>query len=1005
MGRYHIFNFPPSTRLFKRELRILVQRKFAVARQRRSLHRLRQRQFSRTQVAMQDARNVEIKEEKPQDKDAIQRVGGEEATGAIVPLTLEDLLATQPDDLIPQLDPDLSVAGFLTRLAQPPPLSTTNASEDTMNPEQQQEDEEGELLILDPEHPLVKRLQDALNSQFRKNLERLKQEINEKQAIKKAEDTTELGREVFKFQEYLVKIQKKTDDVHESKANADARHRQAQDRLEAAKIECSVTRQQNSQDKANVSKLQAKLDKKLQYLSLTQGVSEDLDSKVNTMKNIRQRAGAEKTQAEEQLLKQDVYVERLTKEVERLTLQVSTYEAQRGVQAEQTQAVKEALVKAEMEMESLLTSRKHQLLQWSNSFMSIRRNDEELRAMQEAVRCVEDQGNLLQREIEMNKREIAAEQEKNDTLAIQLNWSEMDCATSKRLISQKQNDLEALQTQYSTCLRSLRETQQTLAELTKENATYQTEVMDQRKQLEKESSVRLELEDKIMTHIQQQLTHSQAAKYSHHLVSKLNTQEKGKIFQLESMHNDVLSVMLESQKVDVNVNSLTLIQKALDEETNSHNKLLKSLEKDISSMVQLIQQKQTVAGDLQTKIANIVANTGHEDLSPLQIQVQKTQAQIKELADRIKSDQQLWLRQQGALVELSKDLEVNSRMVQKMKTECIVFQQKRIRLESQIQYEERENADVQKNLKMLRRDLEKLNGLLSKNKQLTQALELENSMMTTDFVHKVKEAERESVDLQMKLEAMQEEKERLLKSLVEAEQQILLRERKILILKETRSAVDSEFGQEEIQKMKGEIHRMELQVSQLKKHQEKLMRQSEAAVAKREHVLQRKEALGRSSHRDFAEAELRRSNEALERTIQKTHKEAADCEQLIWDLEKSKEGLSERIVQQKQQLAELCSSGSKQDLELENLQSDKYTKQVYLVALQSRNKRLQEVSEGHYKVSSTSETVAAAQQRQKERLEAVGTMLSALSEQFPQHKADLLEVSQAVEAYKLTSQQ
>uniref|UniRef100_A0A8C6PP04 Coiled-coil domain 40 molecular ruler complex subunit n=1 Tax=Nothobranchius furzeri TaxID=105023 RepID=A0A8C6PP04_NOTFU len=590
--------------------------------------------------------------------------------------------------------------------------------------------------------------------------------------------------EVFKFQEYLVKIQKKTDDVHESKANADARHRQAQDRLEAAKIECSVTRQQNSQDKANGGCDASRL--------IAEGFMEFLI-----------------------FLHQDVYVERLTKEVERLTLQVSTYEAQRGVQAEQTQAVKEALVKAEMEMESLLTSRKHQLLQWSNSFMSIRRNDEELRAMQEAVRCVEDQGNLLQREIEMNKREIAAEQEKNDTLAIQLNWSEMDCATSKRLISQKQNDLEALQTQYSTCLRSLRETQQTLAELTKV-------LMDQRKQLEKESSVRLELEDKIMTHIQQQLTHSQAAKYSHHLVSKLNTQEKGKAIA----GNYSLNLILK--------NCLNLVKVAL-------KKVLKSV--TFSSL---------------------------KPADTLQMEMLIYKLPIKELADRIKSDQQLWLRQQGALVELSKDLEVNSRMVQKMKTECIVFQQKRIRLESQIQYEERENADVQKNLKMLRRDLEKLNGLLSKNKQLTQALELENSMMTTDFVHKVKEAERESVDLQMKLEAMQEEKERLLKSLVEAEQQILLRERKILILKETRSAVDSEFGQEEIQKMKGEIHRME--VNQLKKHQEKLMRQSEAAVAKREHVLQRKEALGRSSHRDFAEAELRRSNEALERTIQKTHK-------------------------------------------------------------------------------------------------------------------------------------
>lgn len=52
---------------------------------------------------------------------------------------------------------------------------------------------------------------------------------------------------------------------------------------------------------------------------------------------------------------------------------------------------------------------------------------------------------------------------------MQLNWSQMDCATYKKLISQKQSQQEALQAHYSTCLRTLRETEGTLASLTKVN--------------------------------------------------------------------------------------------------------------------------------------------------------------------------------------------------------------------------------------------------------------------------------------------------------------------------------------------------------------------------------------------------------------------------------------------------------------------------------------------------------------------------------------------------------
>lgn len=52
---------------------------------------------------------------------------------------------------------------------------------------------------------------------------------------------------------------------------------------------------------------------------------------------------------------------------------------------------------------------------------------------------------------------------------------------------------------------------------------------DQRRQLEKESAVRLELEDKIMTHMQQKLTHNKAAKYSQRLTSKIAALKKEKV--------------------------------------------------------------------------------------------------------------------------------------------------------------------------------------------------------------------------------------------------------------------------------------------------------------------------------------------------------------------------------------------------------------------------------------------------------------------------------------------
>lgn len=57
-------------------------------------------------------------------------------------------------------------------------------------------------------------------------------------------------------------------------------------------------------------------------------------------------------------------------------------------------------------------------------------------------------------------------------------------------------------------------------------------------------------------------------------------------------------------------------------------------------------------------------------------------AEIQELAANIRNDQQLWMKQQGALVGLTQEIEVNSKNMLKLQREYTAMQQKKIRLES-----------------------------------------------------------------------------------------------------------------------------------------------------------------------------------------------------------------------------------------------------------------------------------------------------------------------------------
>uniref|UniRef100_A0A087X3F7 Coiled-coil domain containing 40 n=1 Tax=Poecilia formosa TaxID=48698 RepID=A0A087X3F7_POEFO len=679
----------------------------------------------------------------------------------------------------------------------------------------QEEEEHENLFIIHPEHPLIQGFQNAFNVYFEKRLEGLRLELKVQVPVKRKAAESKLH------------------DIQESKTETEAELKREQDRLKEAQshyyniknlsrqakavgnilqLIYALTKNQSRKNRVTVSARQADLDKKQQRVIFAQAAREELQSQVKVMDYTRYKVNAQKTKAEEDKIKQDLYVDHLTKDLDSKAQQVAEYKIQGSAQAQETAEVTKALSEAEMEYESLLMMHKKLLHQWNSNITDIKRHDETVNAMQEAVRAVEDEVILLDREIEGYKKSIYVELENNETLTVQLNRSSMDCVSVEKLINKKKLEREALQAQFTACLNSLSETKQIFAALTKEMTAHQTELKSQKNRLEKLSAARLELQEKIMAYFQQQLTHSKAASHSQNLTNKLVTRKKEKMHQLQLQERDTLSVKLECQKVEQHVNSLTISLESLDEEINKYNKLLNSHENTFASLVRQIRQKETTVNTLKIRIAKIVEITGQEDVHPLQIKIDNILVEIDELAAHIKSEQRLWLLHQGTLVGLTRELDVNKKKMRKLQKDYTGLQMKDIRLDGQTKQEERELAELERGSMVLRKDLEKLCKLKTKNKERNETLEMENIQMETDFRNKLKDAEEQSASLHMKLENIQEEKENLLKCLAEAKQQIMLWERKTIILKETRSVVEFDISQGDIQKMNAEMHRMEVSI-------------------------------------------------------------------------------------------------------------------------------------------------------------------------------------------------
>ncbi|XP_059416508.1 coiled-coil domain-containing protein 40 isoform X2 [Carassius carassius] len=856
--------------------------------------------------------------------------------------------------------------------------------------------EEEELVVLDPEHPLMKRFQSALKNNLSNQLERLNTELREKIVVEKgeAQKRHKLAEEVYMVHEMLARLQASLETSHETNAQAASQRRQAQDQLDGVKNQYQDNASQANKQRMQVSDLQSKVDSLALKLLYMQEANTDLHSDIKAIINASHKAQKERSQAEEHKHQQDLYVERLTKHVEKLSEQISLYDVQNITQTEQTKAAKEALSEAQLELDSVIVEHRQLLQQWNSSLLMMRRRDEAYTAMQEELRLANDQVRSLDTEIEGYKKSITQEEEQNECLTLRLNRAQNDCTTSRKLITHSQNHQEVLQAQYSTYTRMLQETEKILSTLREDHGGLQSEIKGLRKQMEKESEVRVDLEDQIMNKMQEQLTHKNAAKYSRRLTDKTAAHRREKEAQLTKLENDNNAVILEGQEVATHLDSLAAFQAELEQEMSQRHLLLSSREAEIAKQVTDIERRQTTISIYNKKIKDIVSSTGHEDLGPLEIRAATLSKKLEEVGAEIKEQQQLWLWQQGELVRFTQEKQAHSSSVQSLQTQLTILQQSKIRRESEMEQDQREQADLEKQIKALMADMVKLNSLISKNSDLNQALQQSNSLMETEFRQRLKEAERDSVETQLKLEGLNEEKERLINSLVEAERQIMLWEKRTQLMRETRSAVDSDTGQGDIRTMRAEIHRMEVRYAQLMKQQEKLLRDMESVVARRETIAIRSEAQARSDHKQLTHSDYHNTLQSLRRKILQAKKQAEECDGVIAQLEEKQGSVTTSLRDKRLHLNELQNSRAVLTQDLSALQETKERNLSRLPVLQGRAKLLQAVKDGQYTpVASGDTALELATQKQEERLKMISSILQHLAEEYSQHHSTLHRIN------------
>lgn len=251
-----------------------------------------------------------------------------------------------------------------------------------------------------------------------------------------------------------------------------------------------------------------------------------------------------------------------------------------------------------------------------------------------------------------------------------------------------------------------------------------------------------------------------------------------------------------------------------------------------------------------------------------------------------------------------------------------ILDQKKLRINNEVESHLKRIRELEIAKKNQDFEMNKLNDQKFQNKESRIKLLNANFNIEMEFKQKLKELENESVKLENQITQLKQEKSHILGEVVEAERQILLWDRKIQLEKEMQDTLDPTIGQKQIVAMKKEIHRMELQYNLYRKEQEKLIKDMERAVFKRETIqlkympkVEKKNAQDRSS-----QGKLSRQVANLKQNLKHTTENTMQLDTTIDAKRAEIQNVSNEIGMEKEQSQEQGNNLRQRQIEMLNKQ-------------------------------------------------------------------------------------
>ncbi|KAJ8930557.1 hypothetical protein NQ314_016638 [Rhamnusium bicolor] len=697
-----------------------------------------------------------------------------------------------------------------------------------------------EKCSLSPDHPLLEKFQKALKEHLLFQIARVKDEIfeNESETKMKNAEREQLGVQTYEAQQMVCKQQKDLENLIVELQNVTSAKDEVEYVLEKKKQKQKELRDQYFMVENSNRELQSEIEAINFLIRQMSEWEKKLEGEITVNQRVAEKTRKDHLQFSEEKKAQDLLIYKLTTEIWKLESEMETISIQMRVKSTEMEELEQSVALGNTNIEALEAEYRCLMHSWNSVIVAITNRDKSLECLNEEINRLQEKLKSTTAEIEQVKKLTKQELIENEKQTLIKDRFELDIKNCKTQTDDEMRKTDSIERMMFDLQAIVEQTEKDIESTAMENHNKETILNIISKEFDKVSSRKFVLEEKFVKDLQNQMANDKAASSLNKMLSSIREKKKDVEIILNEAENksSQLSTEIESQKYSNDENK-RLLQEILKQQ-GELEKEADHLQDEKKKYEFLFRKRERQADVLNSKLEKVIGGKlGQPTMSRQEVRIIELERHIEEIQENVKKLQSFWLREQKNLLVVSKERQEQIHNINLLKKQTLILEQKNLRISDEIDAYKRAEEKVMQNINNLQNRAALLCDILFKKRNQKTSLDKSNTLLQSEYYCKLKDSELACLQIEASITEIEEDKVNLSKEIIEVNRESLEWDKKLQLARETMNNIREERSAGgEVENMKQEIHRMNVIYSQLKRAQEKLIKDLEHCVSRRESI-------------------------------------------------------------------------------------------------------------------------------------------------------------------------